>query len=60
MRMHAGYRACSGTGFSPGARTAAPRSEVLIANVDGRPDALILQQAVELAPVVTKKCTALD
>ena len=36
MRMHAGYRACSGTGFSAAARTAAPRSEVLIANVDGR------------------------
>jgi len=36
MRMHAGYSACSGTGFSLGARMAAPRSEVLIANVDGR------------------------
>lgn len=44
MRMHAGYRACGGTGIFSGARTSAPRSEVLIANVDGR----FLSEATEI------------
>src|SRR5271163_3928628 len=44
MRMHAGYRACGGTGIFPGPRTAASLSEVLFANVDGR----FLPEATEI------------